>query len=107
MSVQSIQEMEKDPSLHLPRILCLHGGGSNATVFRTQCRILIAGLKSHFRLVFADAPFISQAGPCVLSVYADCAPFRRWLRWTPDHPEISAADAIADIEDSLWLAMDE
>ncbi|GJD04435.1 citrinin biosynthesis oxydoreductase CtnB [Colletotrichum higginsianum] len=42
-----------DPTLHLPRILCLHGGGVNASVFKVQCRALISRLKNHFRLVFA------------------------------------------------------
>ncbi|KFY00087.1 hypothetical protein O988_03529 [Pseudogymnoascus sp. VKM F-3808] len=107
MPLQSISEQEKDPSLHLPRFLCLHGGGSNAKIFRAQCRGLVARLKSHFRFVFADAPFLSQAGPCVLSVYASYAPFRRWLRWTPEQPEISAIDAVTHIEHSLWQAMDE
>lgn len=107
MTLRGTQEVEKDPSLHLPRVLCLHGGGSNAKIFRAQCRTLIAKVKSHFRLVFADAPFPSQAGPCVLSVYADWGPFRRWLRWTPEHPEINAAAAVAAIENSLQQATDE
>ncbi len=107
MTLRGIQEVEEDQNLHLPRILCLHGGGSNAKIFRAQCRILIAKVKSHFRLVFADAPFLSQAGPCVLSVYANYGPFRRWLRWTPEHPEINAATAVAEIENSLRQAMDE
>ena len=107
MPSRIILEAEKDPTLHLPRILCLHGGGSNAKIFRAQCRKLNLRLQSYFRLVFADAPFLSQAGPCVLSVYAEWAPFRRWLRWTPDHPELRADAAAEMIEDSLQQAMDE
>jgi hypothetical protein len=42
-----------------------------------------------------------------MSVYADWAPFRRWLRWTPDHPEVTAEEAVMEIEDSLQRAMDE
>ncbi|CAI7673676.1 unnamed protein product [Penicillium manginii] len=60
-----------DDTLHLPRILCLHGGGSNAAVFQSQCRRLIAQLKSEFRFVFAQAPFLSEAGPDVMSVYKE------------------------------------
>lgn len=69
-----------DPGLHLPRILCLHGGGTNARIFHAQCRILRAHLASSLRLVFADAPFPSPPGPDVESVYAQWGPFRSWLR---------------------------
>ncbi|KAJ5744671.1 Serine hydrolase FSH [Penicillium manginii] len=90
-----------DDTLHLPRILCLHGGGSNAAVFQSQCRRLIAQLKSEFRFVFAQAPFLSEAGPDVMSVYSQWGPFRRWLRWSPDHPELRPQYAIRVLDDSL------
>lgn len=56
-------------NLHLPHILCLHGGGTNARIFRVQCRVLEAQLKNKFRLCYAEAPFASNAGPDVLSAY--------------------------------------
>jgi len=68
-----------DASVHLPRILCLHGGGTNRRIFAAQCRVLRAHLATHFRLVFADAPFPSPPGPDVESVYAGWGPFRSWL----------------------------
>lgn len=94
-------------NLHLPRILCLHGGGTNARIFRAQCRVLEAQLRTNFRLCYAEAPFPSNAGPDVLSVYKDWGPFKRWLRWLPGHPEIDAQTAIEEIERSLYAAMDE
>lgn len=42
-----------------------------------------------------------------MSVYADCGPFRRWLRWTSDDTEISPAVAVEAIENSLWQTMGE
>jgi pimeloyl-ACP methyl ester carboxylesterase len=69
-----------DPSLHLSRILCLHGGGTNSRIFRAQCRVLRSHLASSFRLIFADAPFLSPPGPDVESVYAEWGPFRSWLQ---------------------------
>lgn len=93
--------------LHLPRILCLHGGGTNARIFRAQCRVLEAQLKNKFRLCYAEAPFASNAGPDVLSAYEEWGPFKRWLRWLPSHPEIDAQTAIDEIEESLYAAMDE
>lgn len=95
-----------DPTLHLPRILCLHGGGVTASAFRLQCRILITYLAPFFRLVFADGPFLCDAGPGILPVYADYGPFRRWLRWLPEHAECDAETAIDEIWYQLRLAME-
>ncbi|KAL4745816.1 hypothetical protein BDW72DRAFT_210978 [Aspergillus terricola var. indicus] len=70
---------DTDSTLHLPRILCLHGGGTNARIFHSQCRVLRARLSPHFRLVFAEAPFPSAPGPDVVSVYAGWGPFKAWF----------------------------
>jgi len=83
-------------TLSLPRILCLHGGGVTGDVFRAQARSLIRYLPS-FRLVFADGPFFCDAGPGIVPVYEDCGPFRRWLRWLPEHPPIDDASAIEEV----------
>ncbi|KAK8120808.1 serine hydrolase FSH [Apiospora kogelbergensis] len=93
-----------DPTLHLPRILCLHGGGTNSRIFRAQCRVLISQLRPYFRLCFAEAPFSSSAGPDVTSVYKAYTPFRRWLRWQPDHPELETEAAIRAIDESVDAA---
>lgn len=63
----------------LPRILCLHGGGVNATVFRLQCRTIISQLARSFRLVFLDGPYASPAHADIVPVYGDMGPFYRWL----------------------------
>ncbi|KAK2746188.1 hypothetical protein FQN57_003310 [Myotisia sp. PD_48] len=68
-------------TLHLPRIICLHGGGSNAAIFHTQCRVLRSHLKSTFRLCFVDAPFSSAAGPGILPVYEGFGPYYCWSKW--------------------------
>lgn len=81
--------------LDLPRILCLHGGGTNARIFRTQCRVLEAMLKPHFRLCYAQAPFFSQPGPDVQTVYSNYGPFRAWLRWSPDNA-VGETDGVSD-----------
>ena len=97
----------EDSTLHLPRILCLHGGGTNAQIFSAQCRVLRAQLKSTFRLCFANAPFPSETGPDVLAVYKDAGPFRRWLRWQPWHPEIDASTAVWEVDNALRAVMEE
>ncbi|KAI1385363.1 serine hydrolase FSH [Hypoxylon trugodes] len=95
-----------DPTLHLPRILCLHGGGTNARIFKAQCRIISRVLAPYFRFVYAEAPYSSTAGPDVMSVYAEHGPFKRWLRWLPDQPETDDYTAIADIDAMLDAAID-
>ena len=97
---------EQDPTLHLPRILCLHGGGVNAQIFRLQCRVLISQLKSTFRLCFANGPFICSPGPGMIPVYKDNGPFRRWLRWLPEHEKLDAGTIAALIMKQLKEAMD-
>jgi pimeloyl-ACP methyl ester carboxylesterase len=95
-----------DETLTLPRLLCLHGGGVNGDVFRMQARSVISAFKNDFRLVFADGPFFCDAGPGIVPVYADCGPFRRWLRWLPEHPPVDSEAAIDEIWWQLREAMD-
>lgn len=96
-----------DPTLHKPRILCLHGGGTNTRIFRAQCRVLERRLESTFRLCYTEAPFASQPGPDVVSVYKDYGPFKAWLRWTAEDPYPDANSAIEHITDALLTAMDD
>ena len=63
----------------LPCILMLHGGGSNATVFKIQSRRLLWNLEKQFRFVFAQAPIEGTPGFGMLPVFASCAPFHRWV----------------------------
>ncbi|KAF2400524.1 hypothetical protein EJ06DRAFT_530493 [Trichodelitschia bisporula] len=96
-----------DPTLHNPRILCLHGGGVTGEVFQLQARALIARLNPYFRLVFADGPFLCDAGPGIEPVYSDFAPFRRWLRWLPEHTEIDDESAADEVWYQLRRTMDD
>lgn len=92
---------------HLPRILCLHGGGTSSRIFRRQCRTLIRLFAPYFRLVFADGPYPCEvAGPDVSAVYAAYGPFRRWLRWLPEHPWVDNAEGSDAIEASMRAAID-
>ena len=69
----------QEPDAHLPRLLCLHGGGTSALIFKIQTRRLQWSLRSTFKFVFADGPFASGPGPGVLPAFADCAPYYSWL----------------------------
>ena len=93
-------------TLTLPRILCLHGGGVNAAIFRSQMRALLShtSLTTRYRFVFVDAPFECAEGVGVTPVYEAWAPFRRWFRWLPTH------EAVGDVESAhgqLWEAIEE
>ncbi|KAG6025465.1 hypothetical protein E4U41_001521, partial [Claviceps citrina] len=65
--------------LSLPRILCLHGGGVNARVFRLQCRTIVNQLEGTFRLVFVDGPYACEPHEDIVAVYGELGPFYRWL----------------------------
>lgn len=103
----SITDMrpKRDYTLHLPRILCLHGGGTNARIFKAQCRQISAELRSDFRFVYAEGPWESQSGPDVVAVYGEWGPFKRWLRWSPEHPEITTEETVAELYKSLSAAV--
>ena len=92
--------LPEEKTMHLPRILCLHGGGVTGDVFKAQARALIKYLPD-FRLVFADGPFFCDPGPGIVPVYQDCGPFRRWLRWLPEHPAIDDDAAIEEVMYSI------
>ncbi|KAI1819925.1 serine hydrolase FSH [Xylaria intraflava] len=96
-----------DTGMHKPRILCLHGGGTNARIFRAQCRVLSRFLEPYFRLAYAEAPYLSAPGPDVVSVYAAEGPFKRWLRWLPSHEPIDGKQAVSDIDAAIKAAMEE
>ena len=96
---------DSDPTLTLPRILCLHGGGTNARIFRMQCRVLEGTLRSTFRLVYAEAPFPAQPGPDVTSVYKNHGPFKAWLRITSSDATHEPSHVIERINSSIEAAM--
>lgn len=83
-----------------PRILCLHGGGVTGAIFKAQCRALIRNLPG-FRLVFADGPFLSEAGPGIAAVYGNQGPFRSWLIWQPGQASLNDETIIQLIHQSL------
>ncbi|KAI1266035.1 serine hydrolase FSH [Xylariaceae sp. FL1019] len=63
-----------------PKILCLHGGGTSADIFRIQAIRLSRLLKSHFELVYADGFLESGPGPGVLPFFEGMEPYKQWIR---------------------------
>ncbi|KKZ68223.1 hypothetical protein EMCG_06114 [[Emmonsia] crescens] len=68
--------MPPDP---LPSILCLHGSGTSAAIFKIQTIRLRRELQHRFSFVFIDAPFETDPGPGVLPVFADAGPYFTWM----------------------------
>ncbi|KAI6085996.1 serine hydrolase FSH [Hypoxylon rubiginosum] len=63
----------------LPVILCIHGHGTNSTIFRHQSRNITQVLQNKFSFVFAESPIeTSQPGTGVLPYFAHVKPYRRW-----------------------------
>ncbi|KAK2738430.1 hypothetical protein FQN55_000556 [Onygenales sp. PD_40] len=95
-------------TLHKRRILCLHGGGVSAEIFRLQARGLIQALSPYFRLVFADGPFPSEMHPDLIPVYSSMGPCYQWAGWLPQQVAASGLDddlAVKKIQESLQRAM--
>jgi len=95
----------------LPAILCLHGGGSNKTVFKIQARRLVWNLNKQFRFVFAQAPLEGTPGWGMLPVFASCAPFYRWVskrfRVGEADKEETPAEEITAVDEVIWKVMEE
>lgn len=66
-------------SLYKPAILCLHGGGTNSSIFKIQTIRIQRALSSHFEFVFLDAPFECGPGPGVVPVFEGCGPYFSWV----------------------------
>ncbi|KXX76090.1 Esterase LovG [Madurella mycetomatis] len=62
-----------------PKILFLHGSGTNAAIFRVQSRKLAALLSPHFELVYLDAFLPCAPGPGVLPFFEGSEPYLKWL----------------------------
>lgn len=71
--------MSTEEDSQLPRILCLHGGGTSSLIFTFQTRRLVKFLRPHFRLTFIDAPNECAPGPGVLPFFEGAGPYYQWI----------------------------
>ncbi|TRX91865.1 hypothetical protein FHL15_007184 [Xylaria flabelliformis] len=75
----------------LPKILCLHGSGTSAAIFRIQAIRLGRLLQPHFELVYVDGFMDTGPGPGVLPFFEGMEPYKRWL-----------ADRDGETEEKPW-----
>ncbi|KAG4432464.1 hypothetical protein IFR05_012054 [Cadophora sp. M221] len=80
-----------------PALLCLHGGGTNSTIFNIQTIRLQRALSASFEFVFIDAPFEAPPGPGVMPVFEGCGPFYRWTKLGSDDMPDETKKLIADV----------
>ncbi|KAF6804621.1 hypothetical protein CMUS01_14808 [Colletotrichum musicola] len=87
----------------LPKVLCLHGGGTSARIFGIQLARLTRELSAHFEFVYLDAPIKTGPGPGVLPFFEGCDPF---FRWVSDDPATPAAEFQAQKDRAVALLKD-
>lgn len=80
---------------HLPRILCLHGSGSSAAIFKVQLRRIVRSFDDQFEFVFAQGPFECGIGAGMHPTFTHSGPFYRWhcSEAKTDHTGITAEAA--------------
>jgi pimeloyl-ACP methyl ester carboxylesterase len=61
-------------------LLCIHGAGGSATIFRVQTAKLRMALRHEFEFVYATAPFTSEPGPGVLPLFQGMGPYYSWFK---------------------------
>ncbi|KAK4178129.1 serine hydrolase FSH [Triangularia setosa] len=70
-----------------PKILFLHGSGTNPLIFRIQSRTLLSLLSPHFELVFLPGFHECPPGPGVLPFFEGAEPYLKWLDDSTPHEE--------------------
>ncbi|KAL3476018.1 serine hydrolase FSH [Aspergillus californicus] len=63
----------------MPRILCLHGHGTSASIFKTQTASFRSKLPDSYTFDFIDAPFPSKPAPGIEAIYPN-SPTYTWFR---------------------------
>lgn len=80
-------------------LLCVHGAGGSAAIFRVQTAKVRMALRQEFEFVFATAPFVSDAGPGVLPMFQGMGPYYSWFQ--NDDGSSSSNDDDDSSEDSF------
>jgi hypothetical protein len=93
--------MSKSSSIAKARILCLHGDGTNAEIFKAQSRHIRKALENEFELVYINGPFECDAGYGVKPIFDGCGPF---FSWTTRGQGLEADDA-EDLSQGVVFAL--
>ncbi|OIW25673.1 oxidoreductase [Coniochaeta ligniaria NRRL 30616] len=75
-------------------LLCMHGSGGSASIFRVQTAKLRMALRHEFEFVFATGPFESEPGPGVLPLFKDMGPYYSWAEKDDGSKENTRASGV-------------
>lgn len=67
----------------MPRILCLHGHGTSASIFKSQTAAFRSKLPDTYTFDFVDAPFTSPGAPGITAIYKTQT-YTWWPQPTPE-----------------------
>lgn len=67
----------------MPRILCLHGHGTSASIFKSQTAAFRSKLDDIYVFDFVDAPYPSEGAPGITAIYKTQT-YTWWPQGTPD-----------------------
>ncbi|KAL4881795.1 serine hydrolase FSH [Aspergillus karnatakaensis] len=67
----------------MPKILCLHGHGTSAAIFKSQTASFRAHLPSRYTFTFIDAPHPSAPAPGIKAIYPDYPTYTWFSEATP------------------------
>ncbi|KAK2800881.1 hypothetical protein FQN51_005816 [Onygenales sp. PD_10] len=75
----------------MPKILCLHGHGTSAAIFKSQTAAFRSKLDASYIFDFVDAPFPSRGAPGIDAIYKTTPKYTWWPQAT--HQAIRASHA--------------
>ncbi|KAK2813667.1 hypothetical protein FQN50_000065 [Emmonsiellopsis sp. PD_5] len=67
----------------MPKILCLHGHGTSAAIFKSQTAAFRSKLDATYIFDFIDAPFPSRGAPGIDAIYKTTPKYTWWPAATP------------------------
>ncbi|KAK3987462.1 serine hydrolase FSH [Cladorrhinum sp. PSN332] len=75
----SSTKMATPSTLAKPKILLLHGAGTNPTIFKIQARKLVSLLSRKFEMVYLPGFIECGPGPGVLPYFEGAGPYLKWM----------------------------
>ncbi|KAF1848285.1 DUF341 domain protein [Cucurbitaria berberidis CBS 394.84] len=90
-------------------ILCLHGTGCSADIFRVQVSKLRFHLRNDFQFIFVNGPLPAAPGPGVLPLFSHLSAFYGWFGAKGDSVEHSLVDITYAVRSAVddWKSMQQ
>lgn len=88
-------------------ILCIHGTGGSANIFRVQTSKLRMALRHDFEFVYATAPFESEPGPGILPLFRDMGPYYTWVKKANAQNTPTVSERLLAMQGSIQTAVQD